>query len=231
MMADFWDTFAATWPPAAQQVHKGWCLRDGAGGGKRVSATTRLTPGADVADVATSPLFMVRAGQDDDLDHVLAAQGYTVMDPTIVYTIDIAALTDVPLAIAQSYAVWPPLHAITEIWGAGDIGPGRAAVMQRVTAPKAAILSRVADFPAGAGFVAVHGTTAMIHAMTVLPDHRRNGCAERIVRHAAHWAQGQGAHTMALAVTRANTAANALYHKLGFQPLGQYHYRARPDTE
>jgi GNAT superfamily N-acetyltransferase len=47
------------------------------------------------------------------------------------------------------------------------------------------------------------------------------------MRAAARWAEGNGATTLALAVTRANSAANALYASLGMVAAGHYHYRAR----
>ncbi len=37
-----------TWPAARRWTENGWTLRDGQGGGKRVSAATRLAPDADI---------------------------------------------------------------------------------------------------------------------------------------------------------------------------------------
>jgi len=63
-----------TWPAARLWTEGGWTLRDGQGGGKRVSAATIAAPEADIAQAETSmramgqrPLFMIRSG-DDPLD-------------------------------------------------------------------------------------------------------------------------------------------------------------------
>jgi hypothetical protein len=46
-----------------------------------------------------------------------------------------------------------------------------------------------------------------------------------MMQHAAVWAGRQGATHLALAVTRANGGANALYSSLGMEVAGRYHYR------
>jgi GNAT superfamily N-acetyltransferase len=76
-------------------------------------------------------------------------------------------------------------------------------------------------------FVAIHGQTAMLHALEVAPDRRRLGVASNILRASARWAQDNGAGTLSLVVTTANAGARALYASLGLQAMGQYHYRQR----
>ena len=225
-MTDLFAVLEATWPAASMTRHKGWTLRNGAGGGKRVSATTMDDPSADLGAVRDQPLFMVR-GSQDDLDTKLDAAGYAVVDPTLLYTCPIATLTIDPLPLAKTYAVWEPLHCMVEIWATGGTGPERLAVMDRVTGPKTGVLGRDKDSPVGAAFVAIHGDTAMIHSVEVLPDHRRQGVARRMMYQAAHWARRQGAAHFSLAVVKANDGANALYTSMGMQCVGQYHYRKK----
>ena len=67
----------------------------------------------------------------------------------------------------------------------------------------------------------------MIHAIEVAPEHRRHGVGRNMLIKAAHWAQDQGATHLSLAVTRANTGANALYSFLGMTVVGNYHYRIK----
>jgi ribosomal protein S18 acetylase RimI-like enzyme len=71
----------------------------------------------------------------------------------------------------------------------------------------------------------------MVHALEVRPEARRKGLARHIMRHASAWAEGQGAKYLALAVTRANVGANALYSSLGMEVVGQYHYRMAPKDD
>ena len=121
----------------------------------------------------------------------------------------------------------PPLAIQREIWSAGGIGPGRWAVMDRVTGPKTSLFARADDRPAGTGFVAIHEGIAMLHALEVLPALRRRGAAAHMLRAAANWAAATGATTISVVVTEANAGARALYASLGLEVVGQYHYRMK----
>jgi ribosomal protein S18 acetylase RimI-like enzyme len=61
-----------------------------------------------------------------------------------------------------------------------------------------------------------------------VPDQRRRGCGRNLVLAAAAWARSSDATLLALAVTAANRPARALYASLGFEAVGEYHYRIRP---
>jgi GNAT superfamily N-acetyltransferase len=219
-----------TWPPARAWACGPFTLRDGAGGGKRVSAASCDGPWS-LADLRAAeaamadPLFLIRAG-DEALDAVLAADGYRVVDPVVAYSAPVARLVgDLPPLTA--FAHWPPLEIARSLWAEGGIGPGRIAVMDRVAGLKTAILARVADRPVGVAFAAISGSEAMLHALEVRPDHRRQGAGAILLRAAANWAASQGADQLSLVVTERNLAARALYARAGMQVVGQYHYRMR----
>lgn len=222
----------ATWPCAALHRVGPWVVRCGAGGGKRVSATT-AEPGWSDADIPLAcaamddlhqqRLFLIRQG-DAALDTALAARGYRVVDPVSVYAARLASLGPAPAAMT-TFPHWPPLGIAAAIWADGGIGAPRLAVMDRVAGPKAAVLGRQNDRAAGVAFVAVHGAVAMFHAVEVAPDLRRLGVARNLLRRTAHWAQAEGADWLALAVTEANGPARALYASLGMRVVEQYHYR------
>ncbi|MDF0600636.1 GNAT family N-acetyltransferase [Psychromarinibacter sp. C21-152] len=225
----------ATWP-AARRVRAGpWTIRDGQGGGQRVSAATAEAP-VSAADIALAEAEMQRLGQpclflvregEDRLDRLLEEAGYRLHDPVALYAMPVAALTDAPVPPVSAFTIWPPLAIMRDLWAAGGVGPARQAVMTRVSGDKTGVLARTDDAPAGAAFVACDGKTAMIHAIHVQPDLRRRGVATNIMRAAAHWAQDRGADTLSLAVTRANDAANRLYSSIGMQVVGYYHYRLK----
>ncbi len=211
-----------TWPPAARREASGWVLRDGAGGGKRVSAATAL-PRADPA--AAPDLVQIRPG-DDALDAALAARGYEVVDPTVLYLAPSRTLAG-PLPHGTAYWMRERLAVVEEIWAAGGIGPERLAVMDRAPEPKAMLLCRAGDRAAAAGFVAAAECIAMVHAVEVLPGLRRRGAARLTMRAAANWALGHDAPWLTLAVTAANAPARALYTGLGMTEAARYHYRQR----
>lgn len=224
----------ATWPPARAWQQDGWTLRDGAGGGKRVSAATRAEPDADIAAaeaamraMGQAPLFMLREGEDD-LDADLEARGYALVDPVNMYACPVAQLTDMAIPRVTAFAIWEPLAIMKEIWEQGGIGPARLAVMARA-AHKTAIFGRWNERPGGVAFAAIHGQMCMVHAVEILPRQRRNGLAAWMMRKAAFWAEEQGAQTMSVLCTKANTGANALYSSLGMAVVGEYHYRLLED--
>ena len=226
------EAMEATWPPARSFRLGPCCLREGAGGGQRVSAASVEGPWTeadlDAAEAGMDALgqgrlWVLRAG-DAALDAALAARGYRRHDPVVAYAAPLADLA-APVSPMAAFAHWPPLAITRDLWAEGGIGPARVAVMARVLGPKIAILGRSNDTPAGAAFVAIHGDTAMLHALEVRPDLRRQGTAVNILRAAAIWAQDQGAQRLALVVTEQNTAARALYARLGMIAVGHYHYR------
>ena len=229
------DAIDATWPAAHLHQSGPWTLREGAGGGKRVSAATKAAPfrEGDIAKaedamiaLGQTSLFMIRP-QDSDLDAALAARDYRVIDPVVVLACPVEHLTNTPVPKVTTFEIWEPLAIMKEIWAQGGVGPARLEIMRR-PATKTAILARWNQKPAGTGFVAVDGTTAMVHAVEVLPDQRRQGVAQWIMRQAAFWAAKQGAENMAVLCVKTNAAALALYSGLGFERVTAYHYRQKP---
>jgi len=223
-----------TWPAARLWTEGGWTLRDGQGGGKRVSAATIAAPEADIAQAETSmramgqrPLFMIRSG-DDPLDTELAARGYAIVDPVNLYVAPVAQLTDVPIPRVTAFDIWEPLAIMLEIWAKGGIGPERIKVMHRAKT-KTAILTRWNEMPGGVAFAAIHDGVCMVHAVEVLEHQRRQGVAKWLMRRAAFWAERQGADRLAVLCTKANVGANRLYQSLGFAHVGDYHYRQSAD--
>ncbi|WP_299599979.1 GNAT family N-acetyltransferase [uncultured Tateyamaria sp.] len=235
--AAFYAAIDGTWPAAKVTRAGPWAIRDGQGGGKRVSAATAEGPvtkpdlavaEAAMRDIGQTPLFMVR--QDEDaLDHLLDAHGYTIVDPTNGYVAPVATLTDIPIPRVTAFSIWEPLAIMEDIWAAGGIGPARLAVMHRAKV-KTAILARHKDKPAGTAFAAIHDGIAMVHAVEVLAHQRRQGVAQWIMRRAAFWAAENGADRIAVLTTAANGPANALYRGLGFRQVCGYHYRTAPEN-
>lgn len=227
----------ATWPPREAIDAGPWVLRDGAGGGQRVSAATQrgaIDPDIDLPAaeqamrlMGQAPLFMIRQG-DQVLDGHLAARGYAIKDPVNLYLCPIALLTDRQVPPVTAFAIWEPLEIMRELWAKAGIGPARLQVMERAKGPKTALFGRTRDKPAAVGFCALDGDIAMLHALEVAAPFRRMGLAGWMTRAAALWAEDWGAAWMALLCTQANTGANALYAGLGMRIVGQYHYRTAP---
>lgn len=224
-----------TWPPAAQRQVGPWIIRDGQGGGQRVSAATVAgdatpddLPAAEAAMRALGQplLFQVREGEAD-LDAMLEAAGYPIVDPVNFYIAPLCDLTVECPPRLSTFAIWEPLAIMRDIWAAGGIGPARVEVMARAAGPRTGLFGRSNNRPAATGFVAIHDGIAMVHALEVLDRHRREGLGRHMMWQAAHWAASQGATHMSVICTQANQGANALYTSLGMTLVGQYHYRRK----
>ncbi len=223
----------ATWPAHSFLDVGDWTIREGKGGGSRVSAATAMSTARleehslaedAMRGLGQTPQFMVRDGEDA-LDAMLADHGYVIKDPVTYYTAPTATLATEKPATTSCFPVWPPLTSQADIWAAGGIDDARLAIMDRAKGSKTTCLGRVHDTPAGTAFVAIHNGTAMLHAIETSHGFRRQGLGRQMVRTLAFWAQDHGAHTCALLVTKANIGANTLYASLGMTPVGGYHYR------
>lgn len=232
-LPDVFEVLEATWPAARRHRVGPWEVKEGRGGGKRVMAAKPLAA-VGAGDIAMAedamrdlgqPLLFVLQPKDAALDTVLAENGYTVVDPTLLY---LGEMTTAEIPSVTTFDIWPPLQIMRDLWAEDGIGPDRVAVMERVAGPKTSILGRVRDRAAGVLFVGVHDGTAMVHAVVVTQDYRRHGLARHMMQAAMDWARGQGAAQMSLAVTEANTGARSLYSSLGMVEVGRYHYRIKP---
>ncbi|WP_322867786.1 GNAT family N-acetyltransferase [Aquicoccus sp. G2-2] len=228
-----YDVIDGTWPAARYARCGPFTLREGAGGGQRVSAATTDTPTTkaeiDAAEAAMHAMnqpsiFMIRAGQSA-LDHQLEARGYPIVDPVNLYVSPVTALMAEPVPPVTAIPVWEPLAIQRDIWAAGGIGPGRIAVMERAAQPKTAIVARWNNHPGGCAFIGIHARIAMLHALEILPSQRKQGLGKWIMRRSAFWAAENGAAYFSVVCTQANEGANALYTSLGMALAGQYHYR------
>lgn len=228
----------ATWPAASTRRIDGVTLREGRGGGNRVSAATAPGPvGVETLGrieeaqraLGQVPLWRVGAAQTD-LDEVLAAEGYARADETRLMQAPTDRIAHQELGLMTAFRVADPLAAQREIWADGGIDPARLAVMARATGPKTTVLGRLGNHPAGAGFAAAHEGTAMAHALEVLPRFRRKGLGRNMMIALARWAEEVGCAHLCLLVTTANAPARALYTAMGFEEAPGYHYRIQEET-
>lgn len=233
MSVNWFDVIDQTWPAAARHAVGPFTLREGQGGGSRVSAATADGPVTDqditqveeaMRDLGQKQIFMIRPG-DEALDAQLDARGYQVVDAVTIYACPAKQLTDIEIPRVTVFTIWEPLAIMREIWAAGGIGPARLAVMGRAKGPKTGILLRQNDKPGGAAYAAIHDGVAMVHAVEIVPFQRKQGLGKWAMRGAAFWALENGAETLSVMCTDVNEGANALYRSLGMQPVSQYHYR------
>jgi GNAT superfamily N-acetyltransferase len=224
------EQMEATWPPLRKWRQGDWWLREGAGGGQRVSASSPAGPGAvaeldQVIASMAAPLFLLHWG-DLPVDQALSARGFVVHDPVLNLAAD-------PLGMAGAavLSAWPAPKPVQALWALGKIGPERLAVMERVEGAKAALWIEDQGEPIAVGFCGTTCDFAGVHAVFVMPDRRGQGLGMALMQGIARWSVDQGARQLALAVTTANIPARHLYARLGMDEIGASHYRKPPDDQ
>lgn len=221
---NLFDVIDETWPAFAKETVDGWCIREGRGGGKRVSAANQVHVSADIgvaekamASLKQDPLFMIRDGFPT-LEMHLAKRGYSIIDPVIMLAKPVARNAE---NLAADFLDTPSDEQL-KIWKSGGIGKNRIAVMDRVNHPKTFL-----QVDGATGFVAVYNDIAMVHAVEVDSNRRRQGIGKQLMTAAAMWAGMKGAKTISVVTTRDNRAAQNMYKQLGYSVIGHYHYRIK----
>jgi GNAT superfamily N-acetyltransferase len=169
----------------------------------------------------------------DPLETELAAGGYLLDYPTLVLTRSlVAAETGVEPAPGLVVDVrdepddaWLALYH----YRGQELPPIGVRVL--MSAPAQAFASlRTPDGEAVAiGRAASARGWTGIAAVEVAPSQRRRGLARIVMAALLDWGREQGDRAAYLQVARDNTAARALYDRLGFAAHSGYHYRIQPD--
>ncbi len=230
---DLFAVIDGTWPAAKIHSHGPWQIREGLGGGQRVSAATAMgavgnkditQAEAAMDGLGQGRIFMIRPG-DSALDALLETRGYAVVDPVNIYLCPVQDLARNAPPRLSTFEITEPLAVMREIWDEGGIGSARLNVMKRTTGPRSYLFGRIEDRPAGAAFVAAHNGVAMLHALEIKRKHQRKGLGRYLMWQAARWANGQGLPWLSVICTKANDGANGLYKSIGMTAMGGYHYR------
>lgn len=217
-----------TWSAAEFRACGPFTLRRGADGGKRVSAAS-LSGDFSETEVRQAEAEMLAIGQpklfqlysEDELDRWLDTDGYRKFDEVTLYAAPAAKLAGETVDGPQN-----PTLALAEFWAKQGIGAGRLNVMRRVAEPKICLTFGNVQ---AAAFIAVDRDIAMLHALEVSPNYRRQGIGRLMMQAAAAWTLTQNVETLALVVLSHNAGARALYETLGMHECGTYHYRIKED--
>lgn len=81
---------------------------------------------------------------------------------------------------------------------------------------------------AAVGVGVLHGGFLGLFNIATHPSARRQGLAVKVVAGLCGWAQNEGVHTAYLQVAGENSAAQALYERLGFRTRYEYFYLEQP---
>jgi ribosomal protein S18 acetylase RimI-like enzyme len=98
-------------------------------------------------------------------------------------------------------------------------------IFSAITSPKAFVSLYDRGILIALGTAAVERGWAGLSNIVVDAEHRSKGAATALLRSLANWSLSHEADQFYLQVLKDNTPALSLYHKLGFTPLFEYHYR------
>jgi ribosomal protein S18 acetylase RimI-like enzyme len=237
------------WPALTQLVYDGWWLRLSRGFTKRANSVVPL--GRGVLPIAKKLEFCAsvyrRAGLDtmfrlasvhplDDLDARLEADGWTLIDPTLVLACDAAGVPprgQTPSSNAESRFVELDLDRWLAAYSRLSSLPAEAhplhrALLNGIALPRVfgAIEHDGAIVAVGLGVV----EDDLIGLFDVVTEEsmRRRGHGLAVVSHLLDRGARLGARTGYLQVVEANDAARALYERLSFIELYLYWYRVAP---
>ena len=184
--------------------------------------------------------------QPPNLDEILAARGYAHHAPTLVQTASLAnmvaaaatnraaalhppQLVTHPCAVSLSPhfdAAWFALYCVGE-----EAPPAQAAVrqtiLQRIRLPCAYATLHCDGVPVAVALGVVEAGWLGLFNVVTLPAYRRQGAARALLAALADWAARHGAGNAYLQVMERNTAAQALYARVGFTTAYGYHYRVK----
>jgi ribosomal protein S18 acetylase RimI-like enzyme len=237
------DIGADAWPAATTAWLEGWRLGLDAGVTRRANSVlpNAACPVGDVDALIREverryrahglpPCFkLTAAAEPADLDHRLERRKYRSEGHSLVLVADARQITrprDAKIAVAlddRPSRAWLDVCWPTAQYGAER--PARQAIVERVRAPRVFGLARLAGVPGGAALAVERRGWAGITAVHTLPEQRRRGIAQGLLRALASWAGDQGIERLYLQVERDNAPARRLYAGLGFTEAYPYHYR------
>ncbi|MBG0812707.1 N-acetyltransferase [Planomonospora sp. ID82291] len=251
------------WPALSRTDSGGWTLRAAGGVTKRANSVLPLGERRDLEAAVEAAeefyagrglpcAFSVGAGAAAELDGLLEARGYRVVDPTLVMVAPLESVAAVggagpgsaPVrggeprpggdgvpegggAEAEVRLAAEPDSTWLDVWWTVD---GRGGGDARETARR--ILTGVPAVYGSLGAEAVGRGVAQgewfgIYCMATAAHARRRGHARRMLNALLSHGREQGARHAYLCVVEANAAARSLYERLGFTVSARYHYRVR----
>jgi ribosomal protein S18 acetylase RimI-like enzyme len=237
------DIGADAWPAATTAWLEGWRLSLDAGVTRRANSVlpNAAQPVGDADALIDEverryrarglpPCFkLTAAAEPADLDHRLERRGFRLEGHSLVLVADARAIAPQPTPqIAIALDDRPTRAWVEACWPAaqyGDERSARQAIVERLRLPRAFGLARLGAAVGGAALAVADRGWVGLTAVHTLPEQRRRGVAQSLLRALAVWAIAQRIERVYLQVERDNAPARRLYAGLGFTEAYRYHYR------
>ena len=227
--------------PSLQMVmHDGWLLRFAGGYTNRANSVNMLYPsqisGAEKIAFCESayaaqglPAVFKITPLSADMDEALAARGYAIVTPARVMTMDISSFH----FIGECMVVTEGIHADwqAQYFRLNNTKEESVIWAQRIHSNIQAQVLTVAavekDETVACGMCVLEQGYAGLYDVAVSPANRRRGYGYTVCAALLSEAAKRGAQRAYLQVVADNTAAKALYGKLGFTDMYEYWYRVK----
>jgi GNAT superfamily N-acetyltransferase len=226
------------WPALQQMLYDGWVLRFSKGYTKRANSANALYPStidtrekvafceAQYQKRALTSIFRITPFAPADLDGILEARGYALIDTTLVQHLDLDQRAPSPSEQSHQESLddWLPIFC--------RLKPSALEAHQTHREILEAILGRcfyasltTSGEAVSCGLGVLEGEFFGLFDVVTAPEHRNKGHGTALLSLMLNWAQENGARHAYLGVVELNSPARRLYDKLGFREVYRYWYR------
>jgi len=232
------------WPALQQMLYDGWVLRFSKGYTKRANSANALYPSAiDTREKVAfceaqykardlRPIFRITPFAPADLDGILEARGYELIDTTLVLARDVAAISKSrgPHSKLQDQVHQESLDDWLPIYCRLKSAPLEAhqthrEILEAIPGRCLYASLTVSGETVSCALGVLEGEFFGLFDVVTAPEHRSKGHGTALLSSMLDWAQENGARHAYLGVVERNSPARRLYDKLGFREVYRYWYR------
>jgi GNAT superfamily N-acetyltransferase len=231
------------WPSFQQVLMDGWMLRFANGYSTRSNSVQSIYPCSDdvvekirccealYASANLPAAFKISPlSQPPQLDSILESMGYRQHHRTSVQVL--GTLPESTVGDERSDIRNTPLGEWFDAFFAISAAStekmqNHARIVGKIPMPMCAMVTKHGGQPAACARGVLQGEYVGLYDVCTLPSARRMGLATQIIRDILSWASARGATRAYLQVMEDNSAAVALYSKLGFRHVYSYWYRVK----
>jgi ribosomal protein S18 acetylase RimI-like enzyme len=241
---DLEELALTAWPALRQWLYDGWVVRFAGGHTRRANSVnplypSRLDPAAKIAQceewyaAANLPTVfrLNRHTAPPAVDRLLDACGYRQVDPSLTLhrRLDTWAPPGALLGTLRGEEVLDWLALYCQLSGKRlEQQHTHTAILQAIPAPRIFAALHDGGQAVACAVGVVYAQALSIVDVVTASQHRQRGYATSLLCQTLAWAQQIGATDASLQVQGDNTAARALYARLGFREVYRYWYRVRP---
>lgn len=231
------------WQPLQTILYDGWVLRFANGYTKRANSVSpiyfsseniheKITYCEDqYAAHGLKTIFKITPFiQPENLDHILKAKGYAVVDQVSVQRADITQVKQPSISTVQ-IDQQPNDEWIHHFCRLSSVDDKHKQTMKRMLSnhcsTKGFFTLYHNDEVAACGLGMIDRKVLGIYDIVTHPNYRNQGYGEQLMLHIIQWGKNKGAEHSDLAVLLHNEPALKLYAKLGFQEMYRYWFRVK----